>query len=311
MKALLTGITGNLGHELALWLNQHDVEIIPCVRSSRINEIRERFPRVIEADLTTDDIKISEDIDCIIHCAGIVHFQRAGNQNESMMRKIVNFAKSKNIPIYHVSTAFVYRPDGSTNFNNSYESDKYNAERALLESGIPNAIFRPSILVGSSKDGAIRNFSGYYSIVEAFLGVIMMARTNKRIIRFPKMKGESNIVPVDIAADVIGRKILEGQRGTVYVTNSNPPSSMWTLGETLAFFHASGDIKILDMTFEEFGAMDLTPEEERLYIFSKHFNPYWSTKFRFPETACPNFEIDHAYMSKILNYFQKIKNTHA
>lgn len=311
MKALLTGITGNLGYELALWLSQHDVEIIPCVRSGRINEIRERFPLVIEADLTTDDIEISEDIDCIIHCAGIVHFQRAGNQNESMMRKIVNLAKSKNIPIYHVSTAFVYRPDGSTNFNNSYESDKYNAERALLESGIPNAIFRPSVLVGSSKDGAIRNFSGYYSIVEAFLGVIIMARTNKRIIRFPKMKGESNIVPVDIAADVIGRKILEGQRGTVYVTNSNPPSSMWTLGETLAFFHASGDIKILDMTFEEFGAMDLTPEEERLYIFSKHFNPYWSTKFRFPETVCPNFEIDHAYMSKILNYFQKIKNIHA
>ncbi len=311
MKALLTGITGNLGHELALWLNQHDVEIIPCVRSSRINEIRERFPRVIEADLTMDDIKISEDIDCIIHCAGVVHFQRAGNQNESMMRKIINFAKSKNIPIYHVSTAFVYRPDESTNFNNSYESDKYNAECVLFESGIPNAIFRPSVLVGSSKDGAIRNFSGYYSIVEAFLDVIMVARTNKRIVRFPKMTGESNIVPIDIAADVIGRKILEGQRGTMYVTNSNPPSSMWMLGETLDFFQAGGDIKILDMTFEEFGTMDLTPEEERLYRFSKHFNPYWSTRLRFPETACPNFKIDHAYMGKILNYFQKIKNTHA
>lgn len=311
MKALLTGITGNLGCELAQWLSQHSVEIIPCVRSGHINEIRDHFPRVIEGDLITDDIKISEDIDCIIHCAGIVHFQRAGNQNESMMRKIVNSAKSKNIPVYHTSTAFVYRPDGSTNFNNSYESDKYNAERVLLESGIPNAIFRPSVLVGSSKDGAIRNFSGYYSIVEAFLGVIMMAQANKRVVRFPKMTGESNIVPVDIAADVIGRKILEGQRGIIYVTNPNPPSSMWTLDETLAFFRASGDIKILDMTFEEFGAMDLTPEEERLYIFSKHFNFYWSTKFRFPETVCSNFEIDHAYISKILNYFQKIKNTHA
>ncbi len=311
MKILLTGINGNLGQELSDWFVHHNVEVIPCVRLARKEEILRHFPKVIIADLTSEDISFSESIDCIVHCAGVVHFQRAGNQNESMMRKIVNLAKSKNIPIYHVSTAFVYRPDGSMNFNNSYESDKYNAERALLESGIPNAIFRPSVLVGSSKDGAIRNFNGYYSIVEAFLGVIMMARSNKRIIRFPKMNGESNIVPVDIAADVIGRKILEGQRGTVYVTNSNPPSSMWTLGETLAFFHASGDIKILDMTFEEFGAMDLTPEEERLYIFSKHFNPYWSTKFRFPETVCPNFEIDHAYMSNILNYFQKIKNIHA
>ena len=311
MKILLTGINGNLGQELSDWFVHHNVEVIPCVRSGRKEEILRHFPKVIIADLTSEDISFSENIDCIVHCAGVVHFQKADNQNESMMRKIVGFAKSKKIPVYHVSTAFVYRPDGSTNFHNSYEADKYNAERVLLESGIPNAIFRPSVLVGSSKDGSIRNLSGYYSIAEAFLGAIVMAQTNKRIIRFPKMTGESNIVPIDIAAAVIGCKILEGQRGTVYVTNPNPPSSMWTLDETLDFFRVSGDIQIVDITFEEFGTLDLTPEEDRLYKFSKHFNPYWSTKFTFPETACPNFEINHAYMVKILNYFQKIKNTHA
>jgi len=311
MKILFTGITGNLGQELSNWFVQHNVEVIPCVRSRHKEEILRHFPKMVTADLTSEDILYSGNIDCIVHCAGVVHFQKAGNQNEAMMTRIVNFAKPQNIPIYHVSTAFVYRPDGSTNFNNSYETDKYNAERVLLESGIPYTIFRPSVLVGSSIDGSIRNLSGYYSIVEAFLGVIMMARTNKRTIRFPRMTGESNIVPVDIAADVIGNKVLEEQRGIVYVTNPTPPSSMWTLGETLDFFHASGDIQVLDMTFEEFGNLNLTPEEERIYRFSKHFNPYWSTMFRFPETACPNLEIDHAYMVKILNYFQKIKNTHA
>jgi nucleoside-diphosphate-sugar epimerase len=311
MKALLTGITGNLGYELAHWLKQSDVEVIPCVRSVRTGDMREHFSVVIETDLTLDDeINITEDFDCIIHCAGVVHFQKSSNQNEAMMRTVVGIAKSKNIPLYHISTAFVCRPDDGVNFNNLYESDKYNAERVLLESGIPCAIFRPSVLVGSSRDGAIRNFSGYYSVVEAFWGAIMVARKNSRILRFPKMRGESNIVPIDIAANVIGRTILQEQRGVVYVTNPKPPCAMWILDETLDFFHARKDINVLDITFEEFGSLDLNPEEAALYRFSKHFNPYWSMEYSFPHTACPNFEIDHDYMVKILNYFQSIKNSH-
>jgi len=311
MRVLLTGITGNLGHELALWLLRNNIEIIPCVRSGSIDKICKYFPRAVEVDLTKGNIGKINDVDCIIHCAGVVHFQKAGNQNESMMSRIINFSRPKNIPIYHVSTAFVYRPDNTVGFNNIYELDKYNAERVLLESGIPHAIFRPSVLVGSSQDGSIRNLSGYYSIVETFLDAIKMSRLHKRSMRFPRMRGESNIVPVDIAADIIGNKILQEQRGIVYITNPAPPSSMWTLSETLDFFHIPRDIEILDIPFEEFGQLHLTPEEECVYRFSQHFNPYWSIHFKFPETACPNLRIDHLYMIKILNYFQKIKNIHA
>lgn len=310
MKVLLTGITGNLGHELALWFSQHDVEIIPCVRTDHAHEMRSRYPNVIEADLTNDDIDIPEDIYCIVHCAGVVHFKRAGNQNELMMSKIVRCAKLKNIPIYHVSTAFVYKHDGSMEFNNQYEADKYKTERILIESGLPSAIFRPSVLVGSSQDGSIRNASGYYSIIQVFLDIVRIARANSRTVRCPKMSGESNIVPIDIAANVIGTKILEGQRGIVYVTNPNPPSSMWMLDETLDFFHINEDVNILDMLFEEFGTLDLTPEEKHLHRFSRHFNPYWSSTYSFPKTACPDFKIDRAYIAKILGYYRNKQNIH-
>ena len=228
-----------------------------------------------------------------------------------MMHKVVDLAKRSGVPVYHISTAFVYRPDGKLDFNNAYESDKYNAERVLVESGIPYAIFRPSVLVGNSETGVIRNFSGYYSIVEVFLGVIMQARSNGRAIRFPKMNGESNIVPVDIAAAAIGREIIKERRGIVFVTNPNPPASMWTLHETLSFFHVEDSVQILGIPFEEFGKLDLTEEEKQLYKFSKHFNPYWSTRFSFPKTVCPDITIDHAYMEKILEYFRKSKNAHA
>ena len=311
MKILLTGITGNLGHELADWLIQNNVEIIPCVRHGRAEELRDRFPKVVETDLITEKIHLSEKIDCIVHCAGVVHFQKAGQQNESMMGKVVDLARQLDIPVYHISTAFVYRPQGEAEFNNSYESDKHNAESVLMQSGIPNAIFRPSVLVGNSKTGAIRNFSGYYYIVEAFLGAIKVAYENKRLVRFPKMLGESNIVPVDIAAATIGRGIIDGLRGVIYVTNPNPPSSMWVLKETLDFFNVQDNIELLDMTFEEFGKLDLTIEEGYLYKFSKHFNPYWSMRYSFPKTACSDVLINHEYMSNILRYFQNSKNTHA
>jgi thioester reductase-like protein len=309
MKVLLTGITGNLGYEVSLDLARRDISLIPCVRASGtefLSNHPQKFDQVVIADLTgAGELDFSGKVDCIVHCAGVVHFKNAGDKNEQMMIKVTKLAKKLAVPIYYASTAFLYKPTGVNLFNNDYELDKYRAEQVLISSGIPHAIFRPSILTGNSVSGAIRNFSGYYLIVRAFLDVVSKAIGKKRPIRFPQMHGGSNIVPVDQTAECIGKIIEEWRLGqTFYVTNPAPPPSDWVLDETLNFFSVRQWIVEPDISFEEFLKLDLTEEEQTLSRFASYFMPYWSLQYEFPKSICSSNLIDHNYLTKALTVFR-------
>src|SRR3989344_2844405 len=314
MKALLTGITGNLGHEVSLDLLQCGAAIIPCVRPGRTDVLLThptKFEHIVECDLAENDIDFLGDVDCIIHCAGIVHFREAHNKNEEMMHRIVVLAEKLNVPVHFVSTAFVYRPDGNTtSFNNRYEQDKFNAEQVLLKSGLPHGVFRPSVLTGNSRTGEIRNFSGFYQIARAFVSAIQSARTRNRVLRFPRMLGTSNMVPVDQAAAGIGEAIHGNQSGILYVTNPDPPRSEWVLEETLKFCNLLDSVRMLDVSFQEFGGLGLTEEETELYKISRHFHAYWSMGYTFPPTILERNFIDQDYMVKILTLFLGSEDSH-
>ena len=314
MKALLTGITGNLGYEVSLDLVQRGVAIIPCVRPGRTDVLLThptKFEHIVECDLAENDIDFLGDVDCIIHCAGIVHFREAHNKNEEMMHRIVVLAEKLNVPVHFVSTAFVYRPDGNTtSFNNRYEQDKFNAEQVLVKSGVPHSIFRPGVLTGHSHMGELRNFSGFYQIARAFVSAIQSAKIKNQALRFPRMLGESDMVPVDQAAAGIGKAICNNRLETLYVTNPAPPRSEWVLDETLRFFNLRDSVKILDVSFQEFGGLDLTEEEAALHRVSQHFSPYWSMDYAFPSSICEGNLITHDYMVKALTFFRDSENSH-
>ena len=315
MKVLLTGITGNLGYEVSLDLAKRGIVVVPCVRPGKKSSLSShpiKFNQIIEVDLVgEEDIHISEEVDCVVHCAGAVQFRGAKDQNERMMAKVCKFAKGLNIPVYAVSTAFVYRPNSlEFTFNNEYEEDKFHAEQVLVSSGVPYCILRPSVLTGNSYTGDIKNFSGYYFMVRAFISAIHSAIENNRVIRFPRMQGESNMIPVDQAAECIGRVVEGGRLGeTIYITNPLPPRSDWVLGETLDFYKFRDKVAVLDVSFEEFGKLNLTEEETRLYKFSLHFNPYWSMRYEFPKSICKTNLIDHDYIIKILSVFSEVENS--
>ena len=309
MKVLLTGITGNLGYEISLDLFQRGVTLIPCVRPGKTEILSfhpVKFEQVVECDLTGgEEINFTDKVDCIVHCAGVVHFRRAGNKNEQMMRKVLTLANQLKVPIHFVSTAFVYRPNAEDrNFNNDYERDKFNAEQLLKKSEVPYSIFRPSVLTGHSRTGEVRNFNGFYLIVRAFLSAIHAAKAKNQVLRFPRMLGESNMVPVDQAAASIGKAIQQNQPETLYVTNPAPPRSEWVLEETLNFFNVRDSLKIMDISPQEFGTLNLTEEEAALHRFSAHFSPYWSMKYGFPASICTSSLIDHDYMVKALTFFR-------
>ena len=309
MKALLTGITGNLGYEISLDLIQRGVTLIPCVKPGKTEFLSfhpEKFEQIVECDLAGDrEIHLADKVDCIIHCAGIVHFRDAGDKNERMMSKVLTLAARMEVPIHFISTAFVYRPklEGG-DLNNDYERDKLNAEELLRKSALPHSIFRPSVLTGHSQTGEIRNFSGFYLIVKAFLSAILAAKAKNRTLRLPRMIGESNMIPVDQAAKSIGTAILQNRLETLYVTNPAPPTSEWVLTETLNFFDVRDSLEIMDISFQEFGDLNLTEEETALHHFSAHFSPYWSMKYAFPASICTNSLIDSDYMKKALSFFR-------
>lgn len=313
MKVLLTGITGNLGYGVYLDLISRGIEVIPCVRLGKTDFLSDhgiQSEQALVCDLAEDhEISLPYSIDYIVHCAGDVQFKSSTKSNERMMTNIVRLARKLSIPIYYASTAFLYKPADTSGLNNNYERDKYNAEQVLIASGVPHTIFRPSILVGSSKNGEIINFSGYYHVVQAFLISVKKAIERNRVFRFPRMTGKSNLIPVNQVAQSMGDIIASEQLGkTLYVTNPKPPQCDWVLDKTLDFFGIKQYVHELEISFDEYAKLELTDEELAFKKYAAHFLPYWSIEYTFPESICKSNLIDQDYINKILAYFASRTN---
>lgn len=310
MKVLLTGITGNLGFEIAHSLNERMVEVVPVVRNvSLLTSLCLSTDNVIVGDLIENEIKVtSSDIDCIVHSAGNVHFEKAGDTNSNMMLSVITIAKDLGVPIYYVSTAFLWRSHGNKDrLRNAYEKDKYHSEELLRNSGVPHTIFRPSVLVGHSQTGLLRNWSGYYLLAGKFLEAASLAGTKK--IRFPVLTGTSNMVPVDQAAEAIVGRVLKQQLGKlIYVTNPEPPPAQWVLDTTLEIFGVANRFEWISIDYRDYKNVKKTKEEEALSTLGQYFSPYWSLSYNFPKSACTMNLITKAYLQKTLDSFQGSDN---
>ncbi|MDO8269498.1 MAG: SDR family oxidoreductase [Candidatus Levybacteria bacterium] len=307
MNVLLTGVTGNLGNEVAIELLNRGINVIPILRLSRRLEFLQKdfhFSETLVADLLQPlELNTQTIIDCVVHCAGDVNFLGGGEINRKMIANIIVFAKKYNIPIFHISTAFIYNK--SNGFNNNYELDKFNTEKLLENSGIAYSIVRPSVIVGNSRTGKIINSSGYYEIVNRFVKVAQKARKENIKIRYPKLLGKSDMVPVDQVADCIVNLVQSNKLNMVYATNPNPPDASWVFSRSMAFFGLLETFDIINCTFEEFGKLQLNEYENDLYLFGKHFNRYWDYNGKFPNTSIVKNSIDEVFLKRTLTFFEK------
>jgi len=103
-------------------------------------------------------------------------------------------------------------------FKNFYEETKFLAEKEVRGAwkDVPAFVFRPTIIVGHSKTGAIEKIDGpYYSFV-------MIRRGLNRIV--PNAGAPCNIAPVDFLAEAVTALLDEcGRPQTVYcLGNPNP-----------------------------------------------------------------------------------------
>jgi long-chain acyl-CoA synthetase len=97
--------------------------------------------------------------------------------------------------LHHISTAYV-EPDARGQHRNPYEQSKWEAERALEESGVPFTCFRPSIVMGDSQTGRTPHFRVLYEPIRW----VAMGQLTALPVR-PEIR--LDVVPVDYVCDAL------------------------------------------------------------------------------------------------------------
>jgi long-chain acyl-CoA synthetase len=143
----------------------------------------------------------------------------------------------------HVSTAYVCGKRKGVilendltdefGFSSSYEESKYEGERLVqaAKTELPISIFRPAMIVGNSRTGAIKTFNTVYVPWRLYLsGKLWLSPTSTAL--------RLNIVPVDYVADAIVRLTFEPQDKGLTFHLSAPYQSLPTASDMVTFTRA-------------------------------------------------------------------------
>lgn len=154
--------------------------------------VHQRLPAgdapVVRVDVTAPQLgldpagyrRLCAQVDVVVHSAAIVNFSADSAEvdrvNVEGLGRVVEFAAEAGALLVHVSTAFVARHDGarelaskSTARPDEYVRSKHTGEEIVRSSGIEALIVRPSVLIGHSVTGEIRQGQGVHALGEAIL----------------------------------------------------------------------------------------------------------------------------------------------
>ncbi len=257
---LVTGATGSIGSWVTrkfldngwnvIALVRGDSDSAATARAHRALEIAGAADRtnhigVIHADICREDLwkhlaARCRDVSLVVHCAGVLEFgpefaELNHRVNVAGTANLLELAETLNVPFCHFSTAYIAGKrlgrvfedelDAGQEFHNPYESSKCQAEKLVHDwagrTGLRNFIFRPSIVVGDSKEGRIANFDGLYNfmrLLDSLAGTI--GSKPFRVAANPL--ATKNLVPVDYVADAAWHIIISGSPGTYHITNPHP-----------------------------------------------------------------------------------------
>lgn len=239
LKILVTGAAGLIGGEVCARLVAGGHSVTALVR--RTKEVRGNdgadvpVARIASGDVTQPLMGLDpadHDIDLVIHCAASLAFDAPEDElerdNVQGTANAVEFARLAGADYLHVSTAYVCGlndgviaegpvPDGTT-FANNYEASKARAEALVAASGVPFAIARPSITLGHSRTGQIRDFPSLCNVFR------LMARGKVTV--FPADPASTlDLVPIDHVAEGIVRiaeRMETARGGYFHLTAASP-----------------------------------------------------------------------------------------
>lgn len=225
--------------------------------------------------------------------------------------------KGKLRRFFYFSTAFVAGSltrihaleDGlpeNPRFGNAYEKTKYLAEKKVREEsgrGLRTTIFRPSIVVGDSKRGAVSEFNVIYPFLRLFAHGLLR--------RIPSEPGHSfNIVPIDFVIEAcftLARQ--EGSSGkTFHLVTENPPTLEMFLRLKDEYGHFPPVEVIPPKTFS---LESLEPREKEIFSMLDPYLGYLGSSLTFDiqntrrslqgtGIVLPN--TDQAFLKKIVDY---------
>ena len=271
MSYFVTGATGFIGRNLVQRLLQREGTIYALVRAGsrgRLEELRTGWgadgARVvpISGDLTQPGLAISEEdlvamrgeVDHFFHLAAIYDIT-AGAETQQVAnvegtRHAIELAGALEAGCFHhvssIATAGLYKGVWTEDMfdeaekldNNPYFRTKHEAERLVREdSQRPWRVYRPGIVVGDSRTGAIDKIDGPYYFFKS------LQRARKVLPSWlPTVGvegGEINIVPVDYVAAAIDhiahQPDLDGR--AFHLTDPNPRKA----GQVVNIFAKAAD----------------------------------------------------------------------
>lgn len=209
--------------------------------------------------------------DLVIHCAASMEFDAPEAElqlaNVTGTHHAVEFARATGAAVLHVSTAYVCGlsngvimegpvPEG-TSFANGYEASKARAEALVRASGLPFAIARPSVTLGDSYSGTLRDFPSLCNVIR------LMARG--KVSTFPASAGSTlNLVPIDHVAEGIVRlaeRFEQASGGTFHLVGAQPTRSA-DLAHGVARIGHFPDPTVVEPS--AFDAATLRPAERRV-----------------------------------------------
>jgi thioester reductase-like protein len=190
--------------------------------------------------------KLASQIDHVIHCAASVRFDLpldvARRDNTEGTRNILEFAErlAHFKRMDYIGTAFVAGErrgliredelDVGQRYRNSYEHTKMEAEKLVRSFAAtrPTVIYRPSIVVGSSKTGETSTFQGFYQALLFYRRLY----SKKMIVMLPADPNTPlDLVPVDYVVDALFALIADAKSlgGCFHLTSG--PGKTCTMDE--------------------------------------------------------------------------------
>lgn len=228
LKFLLTERTRKLNLFLLVRAkNERDAErrihnLFQWLSLNRGNFLSKKI-RILIGDVTKRELGLSHknytalvrNVDVIYQMAALTRFQDSISKlrscNITGTKRILDLVlqSKKAIELHYTSTIFVAGTcdkrfsendlDVGQDFNNPYEQSKFEAEKIVrkFSSGDKKVcIYRPSIVVGDYRTGAINNFQMFYHVLYLIVREVFD--------EIPVNRSASlNIIPVDIAAKMI------------------------------------------------------------------------------------------------------------
>ncbi|MCX2952889.1 SDR family oxidoreductase [Lentzea sp. NEAU-D7] len=257
LRVLVTGAAGLVGAEVAARLANEGHTVLALVhtrpeivrndgRVVRTVPVERSGPGLVSCvagDVTKPMLGLTAErheylatgLDRVVHAAATTDFGRRWETYESLnvdgTRNVVRLAAERAVPLVHVSTAYVCGErtgrvledelDVGQRFGTDYERSKFLAEQevaAAAATGLPTAVVRPSMIVGTQTSGEIRDFKNMYVVLKLF--------TQGRVRSVPGFYDALlDLVPVDYVAALICQvvnRFSEAEGRTFHAVGASP-----------------------------------------------------------------------------------------